>query len=64
MSDHSLIPCPVCKIDLALRVVYGRKSNKPFLMLICPTNGRHFRGFIADREYVRNIMDRAEEVAP
>ena len=64
MSDHSLIPCPVCKIDLNLRVVYGRKSNKPFLMLICPTNGRHFRGFIADKTYVRNIVDRAQEVGP
>ena len=39
----------------------GRKSGKAFLMLVCPVDGRHFRGFITDRTYVRQVMSRLEE---
>ena len=30
-----------------------------FLMLVCPKDGRHFRGFIQDREYVQGVLDQA-----
>lgn len=54
------IPCVVCRGPLAIRVVHGRKSGKPFLMLVCTEDGRHFRAFINDQAYVRSVLDRLE----
>ena len=54
------ITCLVCKEPLTLRLARGRKSGKPFIMLICPDDGRHFRAFISDQEYVRGVVERAE----
>lgn len=42
------IGCPVCSKPLSVTVAKGRKSNKPFIMLKCDVDGRHFRGFITD----------------
>ena len=53
-------PCPVCRQPMALRIARGRKSGKTFLMLICPRDGRHFRGFINDKEFVAGVMSRLE----
>ena len=50
------IPCLVCHGPLSLRLARGRKSGKPSIMLICPTDGRHFRGFISDRAYVGQVL--------
>ena len=50
--------CPVCGGGLDVRPARGRKSQKPFVMLVCPVNGRHFRGFITDQAYVARIFDR------
>ena len=55
-------PCLICQQPLVLRLARGRKSGKPFLMLICPQDGRHFRGFINDKKYVRQVLDKLEEV--
>ena len=38
----------------------GRKSGKPFVMLVCGRDGRHFRGFITDQTYVGEILARLE----
>ena len=54
------VPCLVCQHRLDLRIVRGRKSGKPFLMFICPQDGRHFRGFINDRVYVDKVLARLE----
>ena len=54
------IPCVVCGGLLALRVAHGRKSGKPFLMWICPEDGRHFRAFINDQNFVRGVLDGLE----
>ena len=54
------IPCVVCGGLLALRVAHGRKSGKPFLMLVCTEDGRHFRAFINDQSFVRGVLDRFE----
>ena len=54
------IPCVVCRGPLALRVARGRKSGKPFLMLVWTADGRHFRAFINDQAYVRSVLDRLE----
>ncbi len=54
------IPCLVCGQQLTLRLAKGRKSQKTFLMLLCSQDGRHFRGFINDREYVDKVLSRLE----
>ncbi len=56
---HS-IPCLVCGQQLTVRLAKGRKSQKTFLMLVCSQDGRHFRGFINDREYVDGVLSRLE----
>ena len=52
------IPCMVCKAPLEIRPSRGRKSGKPFLMVICPADGRHFRGFVTDQAYVAEVFGR------
>ena len=54
-------PCPVCGVNLDVRPSTGRKSNKPFLMFICPVNGKHFRGFITDQEFMRQVLAKVKE---
>ena len=54
------IPCLICGEPLTVRLARGRKSGKPFIMLICPQDGRHFRGFINDRVYVDKVLARLE----
>ena len=56
--------CPVCGVTLRVSTAQGRTSHKPFLMLVCPGDGRHFRGFINDREYVATVLARLEGQAP
>ena len=51
------INCPICTNPLSIRIARGRKSNKPFIMLKCDTDGRHFRGFITDQEYVKKVLN-------
>ncbi len=55
-SNAQAIPCPVCQRDLEIRNATGRKSGKPFLMFICPEDGRHFRGFINDRGFMQQVL--------
>jgi hypothetical protein len=55
------IGCPVCSAPLSVRAAEGRKSHKPFIMLVCDINPRHFRGFITDQEYVRGVLDRQSD---
>lgn len=52
------INCPICSNPLSIRVARGRKSNKPFIMLKCDKDGRHFRGFITDQPFVQSILDK------
>ena len=33
-------------------------------MLICPVDGRHFRGFITHRDYVSGVLARLESQTP
>ncbi len=58
LTQH--IPCLVCGTALDLRLAKGRKSGKPFIMLICPVNGRHFRGFVGDQGYVSQVLAKLE----
>jgi hypothetical protein len=52
------IGCPVCSSPLSVRAAEGRKSRKPFIMLICDRDPRHFRGFITHQEFVKEVMDK------
>ena len=54
------IPCLVCGKQMMMRPAKGRKSQKTFLMLVCSQDGRHFRAFINDREYVDKVLARLE----
>ena len=54
---NETVGCPVCSLNLTPRLCSSRKG-KPSIMLICPQDGRHFRGFIADREFVSAVVDR------
>jgi hypothetical protein len=64
MTASLQVPCLLCTAALTLRLVRGRKSGKPFLMLICPVDGRHFRGFITQRDYVAGVLARLEGQSP
>ena len=59
-ANLNMIPCLVCKGPLDLRVTQG-KSGKAGLMWVCPVDGRHFRGFIKDREYVDRVLTLLKE---
>ena len=54
------IPCLVCGDPLLVRPARGRKSGKPFLMLMCGRDARHFRAFVNDQKYVRAVLARLE----
>lgn len=62
MTASKLIPCPVCGDGLAVRPAHGRKSGKAFINLVCPTDGRHFRGFINDKAYVEAVFARLDRL--
>ena len=57
------IPCLICKQPLTVRLARGRKSGKPFVMLMCAVDGRHFRAFISHKDYVSQVINRLEESA-
>ena len=51
------IGCPVCGTTIGVSKAQSRKSKKTktFLMLVCPVNGRHFRAFINDPEFISRV---------
>ena len=56
------INCLVCSNEIEVKPARGRKSGKPFVMLICGQDGRHFRAFITDKTYVARVLESAEEL--
>lgn len=59
-STNNLV-CHICQAPLEVRLAYGRRSGKPFVLLVCPVNGRHIRAFVADQSYVRGVIERLEK---
>ena len=55
--------CHLCQVSLSVRLARGRKSGKPFVMLVCPSDGRHMRTFVADATYVSGVIERLEAKA-
>ncbi len=64
MTPSTDIPCIVCGGGLSLKTARGRTSGKPFLSLICEVDGRHFRAFIDDQYYVKQVLARLEGLTP
>jgi hypothetical protein len=60
--NNDVLGCPVCGSVLTARLATGRRSGKAFVMLICPIDGRHFRGFITHRPYVKQVLDKLESI--
>lgn len=54
------IICLVCGKAVEVRAARGRKSGKPFVMLKCSKDGRHFRAFITDQQYVSQVVAHLE----
>ena len=61
MEAENMPSCPVCRQALSVELAHGRKSGKAFVMLRCPLDGRHFRGFISDRDFVSGVLARLEK---
>lgn len=59
-TNKDIPSCPLCGEALAVTLARGRKSGKPSIMLICPEDGRHFRGFITYRPYVEEVLSKLE----
>ncbi len=64
MTPSTDIPCIVCGTGLSFKTARGRKSGKPFLSLICEVDGSHFRAFIDDQSYVKQVLARLEGQIP
>lgn len=60
--NHEMPRCPICGDSLQVTLARGRKSGKPFVMLICAQDGRHFRGFINHRPYVEQVLNNLEAI--
>ena len=60
-EQRQSLQCPVCGEPLAFQIARGRKSGKPFLMVKCLRDGRHFRGFVGDRDYVQRLLEGLEQ---
>ena len=63
MTDIPAIRCPVREAELKVTTSTS-KAGKVALVLVCPRNGRDFRAFINDRDYVRRVMDSLEATVP
>jgi hypothetical protein len=59
-KPNKSLQCPVCNEPMAFQIARGRKSGKPFLMVKCLRDGRHFRGFVGDRDYVERLLEGLE----
>jgi predicted RNA-binding Zn-ribbon protein involved in translation (DUF1610 family) len=59
-KPNQSLQCPVCGDAMAFQIARGRKSGKSFLMVKCLRDGRHFRGFVGDRDYVTRLVERLE----
>ena len=49
------ITCLVCDGPIDIQLTKTRKSQKPCINMRCESDGRHFRAFITDREFVELV---------
>ena len=55
MSDIPTISCPVCGAGLEVNTCTS-KAGKVALVLACTRDGRDFRAFINNLEYIREVF--------
>ena len=60
-ENEGALNCPICGQSLSVELARGRKSGKPFVMLRCVQDGRHYRAFINHRPYVEEVLRQLEE---
>lgn len=53
------IICLVCDGPIDIRFGTTRKSQKPCINMRCHADGRHFRAFITDQEFVERMLNEA-----
>ena len=46
--------CPVCGAKVAAQYTRQGRRFKAGLMLVCPDDSRHFRGFVNDPAFLEN----------
>ena len=61
MNDSTSPTCPVCQGIVEIKLAIGRKSGKPSLSMVCPTDARHFRGFINDKDFVESALPHLDD---
>ena len=56
------VRCPLCQTALRFSLASSRRAKvkKHFVMLVCPTDDRHFRGFISDQQFVGRLIAQTE----
>ena len=61
-EDLSGVRCPLCQARLRFSLASSRraKNQKHFVMLVCPNDARHFRGFISDQTHVAKLIRATE----
>ena len=59
MSELPTISCPVCGAGLRVNTCTS-KAGKVSLVLVCPKDGRDFRAFINNQDYIREVFDSLE----
>jgi hypothetical protein len=59
MSDIPAICCPVCGAGLKVTTCTS-KAGKVALVLVCPKDGRDFRAFINNKDYIQRVLDSLE----
>ena len=64
MTPSPGIPCIDCGSGLSLEMAQGRKSGKAYLTLICKVDARHFRAFVNDQSYFKQVLTRLEGQTP
>ena len=59
MSNIPTINCPVCGAGLKVNTSTS-KAGKVALVLVCLRDGRDFRAFINNKEYIQEVFDSLE----
>ena len=61
MNDIPTISCPVCGAGLKVSTTKS-KRGKVALVLVCPKDGRDFRAFINNQDYIQRVLASLEAI--
>ena len=60
MADQATIACPICGTAMKFTITTNR-NGKHAVGVHCPSDGRHFRGFVNHRPFVEDALTRMAE---